>query len=76
MLASLDCPAGLVFISFPSESCSLFLLSVLAFRRAGSVVRSLPGPVRPATSLLVATLDRLGGNHSPALECHFGRMCW
>lgn len=31
MLASLDSAAGLVFISFPSESRSLFLLSVLAF---------------------------------------------
>lgn len=74
MLASLDSAAGLVFISFPSESRSLFLLSVLAFGWAGSVVRSLPGAVDPASALLVATLDCLGGNHSPALERHFGRM--
>lgn len=74
MLASLDNATGLVFISFPSESRSLFLLSVLAFGWAGSVVRSLPGAVDPASSLLVSTLDCLGGNHSPALERHFGRM--
>lgn len=74
MLAGLDGAAGLVFISFPSESRSLFLLSVLAFGWAGSVVRSLAGAVDPASSLLVSTLDCLWGNHSPALERHFGRM--
>lgn len=73
MLASLWGGRALMFIPFASVNL-LSLLSVLAFRWAGSGVRALPGTADAGPSFLVPALARFRGNHSPALECRFWRV--
>ncbi len=64
-----------MFIPFPAMSSLLSLLSVFAFRRAGSGVWALSGPIVPRSSSLVSTITCFGGNHSPALQGCLRGMC-
>lgn len=73
MLACLRGSRTLVFTPFASVSL-LSLLSVLAFRRAGSCVGALPGTADAGASSLVPALARFRGNDSPALEGRFRRV--
>lgn len=75
MLAWLHGNATLMFSPFPSMSAFLSLLSILAFRRAGSWIRALSGTIDPRPSSLVSTFTRFGRNPSPALQACFGRVC-
>lgn len=75
MLAWLHGNATLMFSPFPSMSGFLSLLSILAFRRAGSWIRTLSGAIDPCPSSLVSTFTRFGRNPSPALQACFGRVC-
>lgn len=75
MLACFVGSATLMFIPFPSVSSLLSILSIFAFRWAGSGVRVLSGSISPCSSSLVSTFTGFGGNHSPALQSYLGRVC-
>lgn len=73
VLSRLAGSAALRFIPFASMSSFLSVLSVFAFRGAGSGFWAVLRPI--ATPSLISPLSCFGGNYSPTLQSCLGGMC-